>query len=53
MINIAVIDELRMYDLPKHCMAFVSLISGLLAFVDDLLNKKNSVDLIPFNRVGY
>jgi hypothetical protein len=50
LMNIAVIDELRMYDLPRHRKSFANLINGLLAFVDDLLNKKNSVDLIPFNR---
>jgi hypothetical protein len=49
MMNIAMIDELRMYDLPRHRKSFANLINGLLAFVDDLL-KKNSVDLIPFNR---
>jgi hypothetical protein len=48
--NEAVIDELRMYDLPRHCKSFADLINNLLAFVDDLLNIKNSVDLIPFNR---
>jgi hypothetical protein len=50
LMNIAVIDELRMYDLPRHRKSFANLINGLLALVDDLLNKKNSVDLIPFNR---
>jgi hypothetical protein len=51
MMNEAVIDELRMYDLPRHLKSFANLISDLLAFVDDLLlNKKHSVDLIPYNR---
>jgi hypothetical protein len=50
MMNEAIIDELRMYDLPRHCKSFADLINNLLAFVDDLLNRKNSVDLIPFNR---
>jgi hypothetical protein len=49
MMNEAVINELRMYDLPRHRKSFANLIIGLLAFVDDLRNKKNSVDLIPFN----
>jgi hypothetical protein len=39
-----------MYDLPRYRKSFANLINDLLAFVDDLLNKKNSVDLIPFNR---
>jgi hypothetical protein len=47
--NEAVTDELRMYDLPRHRKSFADLINNLLAFVDDLLNIKNSVDLIPFN----
>jgi hypothetical protein len=51
MMNEAVIDELRMYDLPRHLKSFANLISDLLAFVDDLLlNKKHSVDLIPYNQ---
>jgi hypothetical protein len=50
MMNEAVIDELRMYDLPRHRKSFADLINNLRAFVDDLLNIKNSVDLIPFNR---
>ena len=41
------IDELRMYDLPKHSKSTTSFISGLLKFVDDLINKKKSVDPIP------
>jgi hypothetical protein len=49
MMNEAVIDELRMYDLPRHRKSFADLINNLLAFVDDLLNIKNSVDPIPFN----
>jgi hypothetical protein len=50
MMNEAVITELRMYDIPRHRKSFANLIICLLAFVDDLRNKKNSVDLIPFNR---
>ena len=47
MMKIFVIDELRMYDLPKHSKSTTSFISGLLKFVDDLINKKKSVDPIP------
>jgi hypothetical protein len=50
MMNEVVITELRMYDIPRHRKSFANLIICLLAFVDDLRNKKNSVDLIPFNR---
>ena len=41
------IDELRMYDLPKHSKSTATFISGLLTFVDELINKKKSVDPIP------
>ena len=44
---ILAIDELRMYDLPKHSKSTASFISGLLNFVDDLIDKKWSVDPIP------
>ena len=45
--KISVINELRTYDLPKHSKSTASVISGLLNFVDDLINKKKSVDPIP------
>ena len=47
MVKISVINELRMYDLPKHSKSTGSLISGLFNFVDDLTDKKKSVDPIP------
>ena len=47
MIKIYVINELRMYDLPKHSKSTTSFINGLLNFVDDLIDKKKSVDPIP------
>ena len=47
MIKIYVINELRMYDLPMHSKSTASFISGLLNFVDDLIDKKKSVDSIP------
>ena len=47
MVKISVINELRTYDLPKHSKSTASVISGLLNFVDDLINKKKSVDPIP------
>ena len=43
MIKIFVINELRMYDLPMHSKSTASFISGLLNFVDDLIDKKKSV----------
>ena len=46
MLKKSVIDELRMYDLPKHSKSTTSFISGLLNFVDDLIDKK-SIDPIP------
>ena len=46
MIKIYVINELRMYVLPKHSKSTASFISGLLNFVDDLIDKKKSVDPI-------
>ena len=48
MMKISVIDELRMYDLPRHSKSTATFISGLLTFVDELINKKKSVDPIPF-----
>ena len=48
-----IINELRMYDLPKHSKSMTSFISSLLSFVDELINKKKSVDPIPiFLKVG-
>ena len=46
MMKISVIDELRMYDLPRHSKSTATVISGLLTFVDELINKKKSVDPI-------
>ena len=46
MMKISVIDELRMYDLPRHSKSTTAFISGLLTFVDELINKKRSVDPI-------
>ena len=40
MMKIFVIDELRMYDLPKYSKSTTSFISGLLNFVDDVIDKK-------------
>ena len=40
MVKISVINELRMYNLPKHSKSTASFISGLLNFVDDLIDKK-------------
>ena len=45
--KIFAIDELRMYDLQKHSKSTTSFISGLLNFVDALIDKNKSVDLIP------
>jgi len=47
MMKIFAIDELRMYDLQKHSKSTTSFISGLLNFVDAMIDKKKSVDLIP------
>ena len=47
MMKISVIDELRMYDLPRHSKSTATVISGLLTFVDELINKKKSVDPKP------
>ena len=43
MMKISVINELRMYNLPNHSKSTASFISGLLNFVDDLIDKKKSV----------
>ena len=42
--EISVIDELRMYDLPKNSKSTANFINGLLNFVDDVIDKKKSVD---------
>ena len=47
MMKIFVIDELRMFDLPKYCKSTAKFITDLLSFVDELINKKKSVDPIP------
>ena len=47
MVKVFVINELRMYDLPKHSKSIASAISGLLNFVDDQINRNKSVDPIP------
>ena len=47
MMKMFVIDELRMFDLPKHCKSTAKFITDLLSFVDELINKKKSVDPIP------
>ena len=47
MMKIFAIDELRMYDLPKHSKSTASFISDLFNFVDDLIDKNKSVDSIP------
>jgi hypothetical protein len=36
-----------MYNLPRHSKSTATFISGLLTFVDELINKEKSVDLIP------
>ena len=46
MVKISIINELRMYVLPKHSKSIASAISGLLNFVDDQINKNKSVDPI-------
>ena len=40
MVKVSVINELRMYDLPRHSKSTATFISGLLTFVDELINKK-------------
>ena len=53
MMKIFAINEYRMFDLPKHCKSTAKLITDLLSFVDELINKKKSVDPIPiFLKVG-
>ena len=46
MMKIFAIDELRMFDLSKHCKFTVSFITSLISFVDELNNKNKSVDPI-------
>ena len=46
MMKISVINELRMYDLPRHSKSTATFISGLLTFVDNQINKNKSVDPI-------
>ena len=43
MMKMFVIDELRIFDLPKHCKSTAKFITDLLSFVDELINKKKSV----------
>ena len=47
MVKIYVINELRMYDLPKHSKSTAGAISDFLNFVDDQINRNKSVDPIP------
>ena len=46
MVKITIINELRMYNLPKHTKSIASAISGLLNFADDQINRNKSVDQI-------
>ena len=45
--NMFAIKKYRMFDLPKHSKSTARFITDLLSFVDELLNKKKSVHLIP------
>ena len=47
MMKMFAINEYRMFDLPKHCKSTAKFITDLLSFVDELINKKKSVDPIP------
>ena len=47
MMKISVVNELRMYDLPKHSKSTTSAISGFLNFVNDQINRNKSVDPTP------
>jgi len=47
MMKLFAINEYRMFDLPKHCKSTAKFITDLLSFVDELINKKKSVDPIP------
>ena len=53
MMKISVIDELRMYDLPRHSKSTATVISGLLTFVDELINKKKCRSNSFYSKVGY
>ena len=53
MMKIFAIDELRMYDLPKHSKSTTSFISDLLNFVDDLIDKKKCRSNSYYSKVGY
>ena len=46
MMKISTINKYSMFDLRKHCKSAVSFITSLLSFVDELINKKKSVDPI-------
>ena len=47
MMKMFAINEYRMFDLPKHCKSTAKFKTDLLSFVDELINKKKSVDPIP------
>jgi hypothetical protein len=47
MMKMFAINEYRMFDLPKHCKSTTKFITDLFSFVNELINKKKSVDLIP------
>ena len=47
MMKLFTINEYRIFDLPKHCKSTAKFITDLLSFVDELINKKKSVDPIP------
>ena len=47
MMKMFAINEYRMFDLPKHSKSTARFITDLLSFVDELINKKKSVDPIP------
>ena len=46
MMKMFAINEYMMFDLPKHCKSTARFITDLISFVDELINKKKSVDLI-------
>ena len=46
MMKIFAINEYRMFDLTKHSKSTARFITDLLSFVDELINKKKSVDPI-------
>ena len=48
MMKISVVNELRMYDLPKHNKSIASVISGFLNFMDGLINNRiDPIHIIP------